>query len=64
MAGKKTNTGFKGIVYSKRSDRYVTNVSYQGKSKNKAVKHILYVGSYKTLEEARLARTEFVLALM
>lgn len=61
MPKKETNTGYKGITYMKREEKYEARVKYKGKSKGKAKLHSIYVGLYETLDEARIARTDFIL---
>lgn len=46
-SGRKSSTGVKGVTYNKANDRYIAQISR---------KHVtMYIGSFKTLNEARLA---------
>jgi len=51
----------KGIV-KMHDGRYEARVRYQGKSSNSEL-HNMYVGMFNTLDEAKLARCEFILNL-
>lgn len=46
-SGRKSSTGVKGVTYNKANDRYIAQISRN---------HVnMYIGSFKTLNEARLA---------
>lgn len=44
---KRNSTGYKGVTYHKKNDKYVAHIRNNG--------HLTYLGSYETKEEAALA---------